>query len=235
MKKTMILLIAAAGLVSFASSFGVSYFLKKKAAQQNITDAKNAASATVQTTPDKPTEGKFQTLSADASSQTDTLEYTARSMSERQLQNLIFDLREKIQEYQNRQKELDLQAQQLDIAKQTLQSDIEQLQQLQEKLSLTLATLNEKQQQLQKSVLEIEQIEKANFQRLASTYEKMDAAQAGKIMLNMATGSQLQDVVKILYYMNDRSAGKLLGEMANTRPEVAAVVSVQLKRIKEAN
>lgn len=224
MKKTMILIILAAGALSFISSFGVSFFLKKKSAQESAQAAsQNPALQQAEQAPSKN----------DMTSQQDIDAEPQRALAERQVQNLIFDLREKIQDYQNRQRELDYQTQQLEIAKQTLQTDLEKINQLYENLSLALASLNEKQRQLEQSLLEIEQIEKANFQRLASTYEKMDAAQAGKIMLSMAAGSQIHDVVKILYYMNDRNAGKVLGEIAASRPEVAGAVSLQLKRVKE--
>ena len=82
-------------------------------------------------------------------------------------------------------------------------------------------------------VIEIEALERTNLQRLAGTYEKMDATQAGKIMLSMAANNQLQDAVKFLYYMNDRNAGKLLGEIGSTQPDIAGVLSLQLKRVKE--
>ena len=52
-------------------------------------------------------------------------------------------------------------------------------------------------------------------------------------MLSMAANNQLQDAVKILYYMNDRNAGKLLGEIGSTQPDIAGVLSLQLKRVKE--
>ncbi len=228
MKKIHIILVAAAGLLSFASSFGVSWVAKQKkaaaaaaaAVQPTQTVAPGTASAAA--TGDKPVNALF------AESGEEPL-----GLTERQLQNLIFDVREKITEYNTRQKTLDEEAARIDLARQGLKTDIEQLNTLREKLDLTLAALKEREEELKKSVLEIEALERSNFQRLAAAYEKMDTTQAGKIMVSMAAANQLQDVVKILYFMNDRNAGKLLGEIGATRPEVAGVLSNQLKRVKE--
>lgn len=52
-------------------------------------------------------------------------------------------------------------------------------------------------------------------------------------MISMAASNQLQDSVKILYYMNERMAGKILSEIATTQPELASLISMHLKRVKE--
>lgn len=227
MKKMHIILVAVAGLLSFVSSFGVSWYKKQKNA------AEAAVPPTATAAPAAPTAAAQLGLGILNTAMTDKSDEQL-GLTERQLQNLIYDIREKIKEYNTRQKTLDDEAARIDLARQSLQTDIEQLNTLREKLDMTLAALKEQEDSLKKSVLEIEQMEKTNFQRLAATYEKMDAAQAGKIMLSMAAANQLQDVVKILYYMNDRNAGKLLGEIGSTQPEVAGVLSLQLKRVKES-
>jgi flagellar motility protein MotE (MotC chaperone) len=155
-------------------------------------------------------------------------------LSERQLQNLIHDIREKLKDFHTRQKLLEEEAARIEISRQTLQADIDRLDSLRGKLDVTMSEMKQKEEALQTSILEIDKLEKTNFQRLASTYEKMDVAQASKIMATMAAGNQLQDSVKIIYYMNERNAGKLLGEIATARPELATIISSHLKRIKES-
>jgi beta-glucanase (GH16 family) len=49
----------------------------------------------------------------------------------------------------------------------------------------------------------------------------------------MVTNQQSKDAVQILYYMSDRTCAKVLGEIANTKPDAAAMLSLELKRIKE--
>jgi flagellar motility protein MotE (MotC chaperone) len=136
-------------------------------------------------------------------------------------------------DYKDKQKDLDQQAQRIELARQTLQEEIEQLNQLREKLNLTLTSLQEKERTIRDSLIEIETIEKGNLQRIAATYDKMDSTQAGKILATMASNKQTLDAVKILYYMSERSAGKLLGEIGNASPEVAGALIIQLKQVKE--
>jgi hypothetical protein len=63
----------------------------------------------------------------------------------------------------------------------------------------------------------------------------MDPSQSGKIMMNMAANNQMADVVKILYYMNERNAARVLGEIGSTQPDVAAALSLQLKRVRQGD
>lgn len=226
MKKIHIILLLAAGLLSFGSAFGISFWLKKskvvpadpQTAQQNPSDPASGSAGN---------EGVLDTLLARADSSAEL------GMSESQLKSLIYDIRQKMQEYNDKEKSLEQEKQQIELARQTLQGEIEQLNQLQEKLNLTLISLKDKEKAIQSSIVEIETVEKTNFQRIASSYDKMDPAQAGKIMVTMVTGNQMPDAVKILYYMNERTAGKLLGEVGTNAPEVAAALSLQLKRIRE--
>jgi flagellar motility protein MotE (MotC chaperone) len=225
MKKMHIIMIAAAGLLSFGMVFGAGLFIKKN----------RAAAAPTQTETAPPAASRDETKTSDGilaglNSATLTEEL---GMSETQLKNLIFDIRQKMKEYENNQKQIDQEKQQVEIARQTLQEEVERLNQLQEKLNLSLMTLKDKESALQKSVLEIETVEKVNLQRIAGTYDKMDPAQAGKILSTMASNNQMQDAVKIMYYMSERIAGKVLGEIGAGSPEAAAALSLQLKRIKE--
>jgi len=229
MKKKQLIIVLLAGLLSFASTFTVSWVIKKKkvaamAAQQ----AQKAESQQVASNP----QGNFfdsASLMAQAENLNDT------GISERQLQHLIHDIRNKLKDHQDRQKALDTEAERIEISRQSMQEDIDRLNNLQNKLNVTLAEIHQKEAALKNSLTEIDALEKNNFQRLASTYEKMDATKAGVIMTTMATGNQLQDSVKILYYMNERTAGKLLAEIGTKQPELASVICMKLKHVKEMN
>lgn len=226
MKKTQIIILSLAGLLSFASTFTVSWVIKKKkvaaviAQQAQKTESQQATSET----PDD----FFGTVSL-------TTEANSSGISERQLQHLISDIRNKIKDHRDRQKALDTQADRIEISRLSMQEDIDRLNELQSKLNLTLAKIHQKEAALKNTLTEIGTLEKNNFQRLASTYEKMDTTQAGRIMTTMATSNQLQDSVKILYYMNERMAGKLLAEIATKKPELASLICMKLKYVKESN
>jgi len=224
MKKIHLLILIAAGLSCFALSFGISWHLKKK--RLAIPPQSPAASSSESSSAIDATSGPSYLQAAS------TDEYTA-GLSERQLQNLIEDIRERMREYQSKQKQLAQEEERIQLSRQTLQEEIDRLNELRVKLAALAQNLEEKQQQLQQSILQIEGIEQANFQRLAATYDKMDTTQAARILAAMAAGPQAADAVKILYYMSERTAAKVIGEIGAAQPETASMISLKLKQIQE--
>lgn len=222
MIKRQFLILTFAGFFSFFSVFAVNWFLASRKAA-----AANAAGTPAATAAPRAAGSNFDFAASAQQGQ-------AGGMTERQLQNLIQDIRVKAKDYKDRQAELDTQEQRIAITSQSLQNDIDKLSELRDKLVQIQTAIEDKQAQLKQSVLEIEQLEQKNFKRLAATYEKMDSTQASRIMVNMAASNQLQDSVKILYYMNERMAAKLLAEIAAAKPELASVICMQLKYIKES-
>ena len=229
MKKIHLIIVLAAGLFSFAATFTAGSFLKKNRASQETASQVPAPSS--QAAAPVQANSLFESLVLAS----EAAEDTALGLGERQLQHLIVDIRSKLNEHQDREKELEKEAERIEISRQSMQSDIDRLNDLQRKLNLTLAEIEQKQTELQSALTEIEGLEKDNYKRLASTYEKMDASQAGRIMTSMATSNQMQDSVKILYYMNERTAGKLLAEIATQQPELASLICTRLKHVKEIN
>jgi flagellar motility protein MotE (MotC chaperone) len=227
MKKTHMIVMILAGIVSFAGSFATTYFLKdsqRAEASAAVESSKSYDSTTGKVPGMDPTNTRIVTGGQNLS----------KSMTEKQLHNLIYDIREKMKELQKREKESAYQEERIQTARDTLQQDIDNLDNLRVQLTTTLARLKTQEDNLRKTMVEITSAEKANMLRLASYYDKMDVTQSSKIMTNMATGSQLDDAVKIIHYMTERTAGKLLGEIGNTQPELASVLSQQLKRVKES-
>ncbi len=228
MKKYQLILMIALGVFSFAASFGFNWFRRQKAADAAVVPSEPPATETA------TAEGAGQQRSPlDAVLDLTPSETPAAGLTERQLQHLIYDVREKTREHAQREKELADEDQRIALARKSLREDIEQLNQLQETLDMRLASLAERQQRLDETLIEIEATEQNNLQRLGATYDRMDAVQAGNIMINMAGNNQVEDVVKILYFMNDRNAARVLGQIGDAQPEVAAVLSRYLKRIRQ--
>ncbi|HOK65201.1 MAG TPA: hypothetical protein PK054_04605 [Anaerohalosphaeraceae bacterium] len=221
MKKFHLLILIATGLLCFAAAFGVSWHLKKKRAAAvpppSAPAADNSAAA--------PKAGPSYLLAAS--------DDNTPGLSERQLQNLIEDIRARMQEYRTKEKQLAQEEQRIQMTQQTLQEEIDRLNQLRAKLAVLAQEVEQKQQELQKSVLQIEALEQANFQRLAATYDKMDTTQAARILAAMAAGPQASDAIKILYYMSERTTAKVLGEIGTAQPELASMINLKLKRIQE--
>lgn len=227
MKKIQIIILACAGVVSFSGTFAVTWFLKKSK------PALPVSAIIEQTKADDTLVGPagIRSMRASASAGTDVI---TRGMTEKQLQNLIYDIRQKMKEYKSREKELDLQEERLRTARTNLQDDIDRLDNLRVQLTATVATLKQQEMSLRNGMVEIGTLEKSNIQSIASRYDKMDITQAGKIMVNMVSHNQLDDAAKIIYYMSERTSGKLLGEIGNTKPEFAVILCNQLKRMSES-
>lgn len=226
MKKIHLLIIIGAGILSFVLSFGVSWYMKKN--QPVLPEDPSSTQL-----PEQPvsTAGTLTMPRSLNAAETDLMDL---GLSERQLQNLIQDIRDRMQEYRNKEKQLMKEAERIELAHQSLQEEIDRLNQLRNKLSVLTQSLDDKEQLLKKTILQVETIEKANFQRLAATYDKMETTQASKILSNMASGPQASDAIKILYYMSERTSAKVLGDIGTTRPELAAMISMKLKRVQES-
>jgi flagellar motility protein MotE (MotC chaperone) len=168
----------------------------------------------------------------------------SRRMTEKQLKDLVFEVREKVEEYNNRLQNLTLREERLQRTQDTLKQDIQKLKDLRVELATIIADIKSERDKLLKSRLEIDQTEKDNLVLIAATYDKMDAASASKIVLSMCNSqtqpgeidnqsSGFDEAVKILYYMTDRTKAKLLAELTTAEPRLAAFLTQKLKRIVE--
>jgi len=226
-KKIQIIILVGAGVVSFAGTFVVTLLAKRSepalpvavADEQTDADAILAGPGGIRSTETLPS-GRADVIT--------------KGMTEKQLQNLIYGIREKMKEYKSREKNLELQEERLRTARASLQEDIDRLDNLRVQLTTTVATLKQQETSLQNKMVEIGAVEKSNVQSIAGRYDKMDISQASKIMVNMVSHNQLDDAAKIIYYMSERTSGKLLGEIGNANPDVAVILCNQLKRMRES-
>jgi len=226
-KKIQIIILVGAGVASFAGTFAVTLLAKRSE------PALPVAAVSEQTEADATSVGPagIRPTGALSSGGTDVF---AKGMTEKQLQSLIYDIREKMKEYKSREKELELQEERLRTARTSLQEDIDRLDNLRVQLTTTVATLKQQETSLRNSMVEIGTLEKSNIQSIAGRYDKMDISQASQIMVKMVSNNQLDDAAKIIYYMSERTSGKLLGEIGNLKPEFAVILCSQLKRMRES-
>ena len=224
MSKKLIIIVAGAGLLSFAALFSVAWFTRPTAEIQDTATQQAAVSQ----------EDMFKlTPSAMTDASPDTVSNMKKIMTEKQLKNLVYEVREKIHEYNSRLKSLKVQEQRLQVAQETLKNDINELNNLRVELTSTIITIKNERDKLDKSRIKIAKAEKDNLISIAATYDKMDAEAAGKILTNISqaqTGSE-DDAVKILYYMSERAKAKLLAQMSTTEPELTASFCKKLKQI----
>ncbi len=242
MKKKLIITIAA-GLLSFGGTFAVAWLTAKTPAatqaQQPIASLEQSEEKLPSPQAHREASRREASLSGLAglapSTDETTQEHTRRTMTERQLKSLVFEVREKIQEYEDKLQGLKSREQQLETAHSELKKDIDELNSLRIELASTIASIKEEHAKLQKTRIEIEKTEQANLITIAATYDKMDPASAGIILTNMAKArdGNPNDAIKILHYMGDRTKANVLAELSNTTPELAAYFCQRLKQMVE--
>ncbi len=225
MNKKLIIMIAAAGLISFAGMFVFGLLTQKTAS-----DAQQAAAGQATSAQEDSLKLMQTQMLAGIGGAAEGRIKTA--MTEKQLKELIYEVREKIREYDNKLQELSAREQKLQTTQEMLKKDIQEMDNLRIELASTITTIKSEQDKLQKSRIEISNVEKNNLVSIAATYDKMDAAQAGKILSTMNKAKN-NDAVKILYYMSDRTKAKILASVAETEPSISAEFSQRLKQITE--
>ncbi len=229
LKKIIILL--GAGLISFAGAFAFAWFTTPRMPVEQPSDAPNADARQQDSTvtiPPPQAAGNASGLGADQALRT--------AMSRQQLKVLINEVRDKIEQYNRKLRNLEEREQQIQIAQQTLSSDVDKLEGLRVELASSVAQLKQQRDTLEKRRIAIAKDEEANLAALAAAYDKMDSASAAKILTSMsqAKNNSHDDAVKILYYMTDRTKGNLLAELANVEPTLAAYFCQKLKQIVDS-
>lgn len=240
MSKKLIIITAAAGLASFAGAFVLGWRTEPPSESVPHESAQPTLAA-VETVPELPQPGGGMVGAVGTASDSEE-----KAMTGKQLKNLVFEVREKMQEYNDKLQNLEVWEQRLQTAQDVLKEDVKNLNNLRIELALIVTSLKDERDKLLKSRLEVAQTEKDNLVLIAATYDKMDASSAGKIMISMCTsqtqpdkvdsqGSGFDEAVKILYYMTDRTKAKLLAELTTTEPKLAAFLTRRLKKIVEGN
>jgi len=228
--KKMIIIIVAAGLISFAGAFVLARLIKPSS-NRPIAEATQPRPASEEETvlklaqPQMPTTGTVGAIDSKMK----------RAMTEEQLKSLVYEVREKIQEYNSKLDGLKVSEQRLQVAGDTLKKDTEELDNLRIELASTVAHLRSERDKLLKSRVEIAKKEKSNLISIAATYDKMAPEAAGKILTNMsqAQNDSADDAVKIFYYMSERTRAKVLASIAEAEPALSAFFCQKLKQIIE--
>ncbi|MCK5175673.1 MAG: hypothetical protein KAR47_19920 [Planctomycetes bacterium] len=227
MKKIQIINLAAAGLLSFAAVFTVSFMIKKN---QVVLPEVDPGKAMSEEGDDMFGEPDFTVSTGSGDVESYSL---SKSMTEKQLKSLIYDIREKMAETRFTEKQLEMQEERIQTLREVMQEDIERMEKLRLQLTSVIANLAQQEHNLLQTIIKIDDLEKTNMQTLALRYEKMKPDMASDIMVNMAKNNQIKDAVMIIHYMSEAKSGKLLGTIAGTKPDLAASISLMLKKVQE--
>ncbi len=230
-----IIIIATGGLVALSISLVISILLTKKDAPIEEAAQQPPQQQQLNIQPNIPTAANTDNM--DYQQPEKTMDLSKRILTEKQLNDLIFETREKITEYQTKLNNLTVREDRIEAAGKNLRQEIQEIKGLRANLVETITTLKNERAKLSETRLEIEKTEKDNLASIATTYDKMNVVSASKILTNMSKmqlrpgQTNIDDVVKILYYMGDRSKAKVLAEISNAEPKLAALLSSRLKQI----
>lgn len=220
---------AAAAVVSFAGTFAFVW-LTSKAPESTQASEQSPQAAADQTLPGLP----FVTPGPSAPSHPDAPD-AQTATTDKRLNTLIYEIQDKIRQYQEKDRHQAAHQQRLQMAAETLKKDAENLKKLQIELASTVAQLKQQQQTLEQTRVRINQTENANIRSIATTFDKMDSTSASNIVINMCRNNQTDDAVKIIYYMTERTAAKLLAELSSAEPKLTPGLCDKLKRVSQDN
>lgn len=229
MKIKLIIITLGIGVFGFIGMFAFAWFTKPTSPVLGPQTAQAAPANNTSISPETTeTTGAAARI---ASLQT----HAERKLTEKELETLVYDIREKITDYDQKLIDLQVREKRLQQAQDDLNRDIEEMTNLRVELASAVAALKNEQQKLLQGRLEIESTERENLVSIAATYDKMDAESAGKILMNMVKNQNVpnssEDAVKILYFMGDRTKAKVLASMAEAEPAISAYISQRLKRM----
>src|SRR4030042_1860087 len=170
MKKKLIIVIGA-GLVSFAGMFAVAWLTGKTPAGTKAAEPADSNPRAEQKLPEA------QLLAMGPGTADDGK--IRKAMTEKQLKNLVCEIRDKIQEYETKLQGLKVREERLQVAHNELKKDIDELTNLRLELASPIAGLKEERDKLEKTRIEIAKTEQSNLISMAATYDKMNPASAG--------------------------------------------------------
>ena len=190
MSKKLIIIAASAGLVSFAGAFVLGFLTAPGPPEYSDETSQAEPGSAVVGMDEIPSPLTDMTEPGGVSS-----ESQRQTMAEKQLRSLVFEVREKMQEYADKLDNLTLREQRLQTTQDSLKQDIQYLENLRVELATIIADIKSEQEKLLKSRLEIAQSERDNLVLIAATYDKMDASSASKILVSMCSSQEQPDVI----------------------------------------
>jgi hypothetical protein len=204
MSKKKIIIAGALAAASFAIAMGASYLLSagpQKATAQQAVADANAAPP------------------------------VALSLQERDLDELVRNLRQRIADCRAQTQQLNEREKQIRIVQDQLTRQAQDLEDLRVKAATALVALRQEKAAMEAERVKIEAEDRVNLKKTAAIYEKMDPAAGGKILTDMCSQNNEDAVVRILYYMSERSAAKTIESFEDKK--LAARLCDKIKRVRE--
>ncbi|MBI5723551.1 MAG: hypothetical protein HZA50_06305 [Planctomycetes bacterium] len=156
------------------------------------------------------------------------------SPDDKQVADLVKELRIKIEMYQQKLQDLEKREKQIQAAQKELKKQSDELAQLQAELKAPVSNLKAQIDELRKTQVVIKQDQRDNLTQIAAVYVKMAPAEASQVLETMCKNRQDEDAARIMYFVSlqsDRQAGKIWD--AFTNKDLAAKLMEMMKRIHD--
>ena len=209
-KKPMIVM-AVFGVVAFAAAFGATKWLGGKGPAEEEAGAKGQATG-------PSLQEKLESLTP----------------KERQLDEMIREVRQQAEEMHRRGRLLDEREKRFRIAQARLEKTAAELDKLPVQLAVTLNQLKDLKGRIDQSRILITTEEVANLQRVAKWFEKMDSEKGAQMLTVMCRNERTDDAVKILRFMTDKVATRILESITDTDDKLGAALINETKRVRKA-
>ncbi len=213
--KFAILILMGLAAATFGASYGVSLWLGTQ-----------TGSAAANLTEEALTKGNDT-----GADKVEMPEAATARLGEKHLMALVRQVRAKLDDCRQREKDLAAQQRRLDVARDDLRTEAQHLETLRARLASAAARLKETRTALEETRLAVRADEQKNLKHTAEIYDVMDAEAAADIIQNMCKNQQDDDAAKILHFMRERSVAKLLAAIAD--PALVADLCRKMKRIRE--
>jgi hypothetical protein len=232
--KKQIIIMAGIGLIFFALSFTVGLFTRSPE-EEVVKDGIVPGSEPVEVLGDNsdPAVTNNEDVAAASNAFQGKQANLNKSLTVKQLKDLIFEMRSRLTEFTQKEKLLTEKEGRINTTLEDLQKNIEDMEKLRVKLAAQVTSIKQQQMVLDQKLVKIEAVEMRNILKTASIYDKMKTAQASEIMINLTKSNQLDFAVKIAYYMTERTSANLLAEITKKNAPLAATISDKLRWIEE--
>jgi flagellar motility protein MotE (MotC chaperone) len=151
---------------------------------------------------------------------------------ERQLDELIGEVRAKLKQLDRRERDLNAREKRLASASDHLKAQIKELNDLKVELATAIGPLREARQNMLRFRALITSQEAANVEAAAKRWEKMDPANAARLIAEMWKTRQDKAATKILRVMSDKKRAAILDEMKEMGL-AAEIIQKQLSVVRE--
>ena len=207
MSKKKIIIVAVLAVVSFALAMGSSFLLSAG--------------------PQKKAPSRQSVAGPDANEAPPV----KLSLQERNLDELVRNLRQRIADCQAQTQQLNEREKQIRIVQDQLTRQAQELEDLRIKAATALAALRQEKAAMEAERVKIEAEDRTNLKKTAAIYEKMDPVAGGKILSDMCGQNNEDAVVRIIYYMSERGAAKTIESFEDKK--LAARLCDKIKRVRE--